>query len=150
MRHIVDAGGEVLTPKLEFVLGKLGGVDEFLEGEAGRGGGFIADEAHGFALEGTPFALDEVAAFARVEFDKIREPVGGVAGEPRIEARTPPWNTLVAGVWSGAIDEEEEADVFTLVFEVARHFVSDIPAETIAAEIVRAFALEGAKILDVT
>src|SRR5436190_6749082 len=150
LRHVSGAGGQMHSPQFEFVLGELRGVDVFFEYETNVWLRAVGEQSARFAFHGTPFALNEIAAFARAESEKVDEPVRRIHGKTGIKRGSPPGHPFVIGVWRRAVDQEQQAHLFALVLEVTRHFVSDVTAETIAAQVIWSLALEGAKVLRVT
>src|SRR4051812_22266539 len=121
-------------PKLQFILRKLGGVDESGEIDFVIFLG-VGDFGENLAFQNPDLALEELLALRSLEMHEILQPVTGIPKELRDVARLPPGNAVIISIRGGAVDQGEHGDGFSLLTGETGHFISDKASETIAAEI---------------
>src|SRR5436190_6424324 len=128
------------TPKVQFILGEMRNVDDRFQ--VHRPATAAPRE---FPTQNAQFPNNKLVAFPGCLLRKIREPVKKIARKTHAIPRRPPANFLITGICRSAIKKSNKGHFLAAATQLPGHLVSDIPAETIAAEIIWAARLKRAQ-----
>src|ERR1700722_6077505 len=142
-------GAQMNPPKFEFILGKQGDVDEFVQIDAVPIDASVARSAPQLFFQGARFAPEVIPPLFRLQSGKVHQPIKKIPGKPGQEAWTPPRHPVITSIRSGGVNQTEEGDFLVAVKELTGHLISHDAAETVTAQIIWPFRLDAAQFLDV-
>src|SRR6266853_215179 len=141
---MLDKGLQMNPPKPEFILGEVRNVNDRLEVD-----GPTTTPLRKCAAENAQFPNNKFAAFPGCLLCKIREPIIKIPRKTQTVPGSPPANFLVTGICGRAIKKSNKRHFLAAGMQLPSHLVSDVAAETIAAEVIWAARLKRAQFLHI-